>query len=262
MSCSALRRPLCTFFLLPVLWLGTSAFQPEKPAKPGGVETRAPEAGQRLPGKPAWKWAIQERLAKRFDPEEMKARAAEQAAEQKALRKMIPRDESDPLWQIPKDSAPTILLEGKKTPELFLTWELFNTLVDRAFSLEGEKYRSVTRRPIEERAAALGFGRDLWPRLEKAAAPFLRLQAEDAARQLSSPGPAEGSGAKDGFQMDTRAVRLCRARAQAIAAAKAEFGEEAFLRLLYEAVAPQVMVSESVYPGMADRLRFLEGGCR
>lgn len=262
MSCSASPRRWCTFLLLPALWLVTSAFESEKPAKLGAPEPRVPENGQKLPGNPAWKWSLQERLAKRFDPEEMKARAAEQAAEQKALRKMMPRDESDPLWQIPEDSVPMMLVEGKKTPELFLTWELFNTLLDRALPLEGEKYVSLTRCPIEERAAALGFGRDLWPRLEKAAAPYLRLQAEDAARQLSSSGPAEGPGAKDGFQMDARAIRLCRARSQAIAAAKAEFSEEAFLRLLYEAVAPQVMVSDPVYPGMADRLRFIEGGCR
>jgi hypothetical protein len=249
------------FFLLPTLWLASSGFQSEQPAKPR--ETRVPETAPKPPVKPAWKWTLQERLARRFNPEEMKTRADEQKAEQKALRKRMPGDESDPLWQIPGDSASTMLVEGRKTPELFLAWELFDALLDRGFSLEGEKYNLLTRRPIEERAAALGFGRDLWPRLEKVASPYLRLQAEEAARQLSGSKPHAGAEAKNQFKMSAGSLHLCRARAQALSDAKAEFGEEAFLRLLYEAVAPEVQFTYlSIDPEYDDQLRFIEGGCR
>jgi hypothetical protein len=186
----------------------------------------------------------------------MKARASEQAAEQKALRKFIPRDESDPLWQIPEDSAPTMLIEGRRTPELFLTWELFNSLLSRAFPRGGESAEPL-RRPIEQRAAALGFGRDLWPRLRKVAEPLLKLEAEQERLRRSPSVPASG------YKLDAWSIHLCRVRAQAIADAKAEFGEEAFLRLLYEALAPEVqLLYGAVDPELADHLRFLEGGCR
>jgi hypothetical protein len=65
--------------------------------------------------------------------------------------------------------------------------------------------------------------------------------------------------------MDGEAVRLCRLRARALSAAKAEFGEEAFLRLLYEAVAPEVTllaVGSGPSPEDAARSRYIAGGCR
>jgi hypothetical protein len=112
------------------------------------------------------------------------------------------------------------------------------------------------RGPIERRAAALGFGRDLWPRLEKVAAPLRKLETEQK-RQGDSPSTPVNI-----YKMDARSVHFCRVRAQVIAAAKAEFGEEAFLRLLYEALAPEVRLTYPIYPRMAEHLRFMEEGCR
>jgi hypothetical protein len=127
------------------------------------------------PGKPAWKWTVAERLARRFDPEAMKARAAEQD-KTRAWFKHVPADDSDPFFSTKdKGTEPPqrISIEGRKTPELFLTWELFTSLLSRAFPPGGEHAEQLTR-PIEEWAAALGFGRDLWPRLAKVAAPLLK----------------------------------------------------------------------------------------
>ena len=206
-------------------------------------------------GKPAWRWTVEERIAGRFDPEAMKVRAAEQDKE-RAWAKRVPVADSDPLFSIPaaSDTPSKMSIEGKQTPELFLTWELFTSLLNRAFPPGGE-FAEPLRRPIEERAVALGFGRDLWPRLEKVAQPLLKLEAEQERLPPSSP--------KDGYEMDARSIRICRARAEAIAAAEAEFGREAFLRLLYEAVAPDVRLDYfGVDSGLADHLRFLEEGCR
>ena len=47
-----------------------------------------------------------------------------------------------------------------------------------------------------------------------------------------------------------------------MAAAKAELGEEPFLALLYGAVAPTFSRTYVVSEGLADQLRFVEGGCR
>lgn len=112
---------------------------------------------------------------------------------------------------------------------------------------------------IERRAVALGFGRDLWKRLEKAAAPYLELQRADERRaraKLSPPRP------RVGLEMDSDAILYCRARARAFAAAKSEFGAESFLRLLYIGVTPGLAISYVVKDGLADQLRFIDGGCR
>ena len=47
------------------------------------------------PQKPAWQWTTEERLAKRFDPETMKSRAASEAAEQERFVKSFPSHAAD-----------------------------------------------------------------------------------------------------------------------------------------------------------------------
>src|SRR5215203_6795682 len=213
---------------------------------------------QPRPGKGAWQWTTEERLARRFDPEAMKARAADQEKAQ-AWFKRIPVDDSEPLFSVPEKSAESpqrMLIDGRQTPELFLPWELFTSLLADAFP-PGAEHAELLRRPIEERAAALGFGRDLWPRLAKVAAPLLKLETD---QERLGPSPSIPT---NGYELDARSLHFCRARAQAIAAAKAEFGEDPFLRLLYEALAPQVQFDYfGVDSGLADHLRFLERGCR
>jgi len=207
--------------------------------------------------KPAWKWTVEERLARRFDPQAIAARAREQAAEREAYYARHPELSEDPLFKVDDQGGPpTETIEGTKTPELFLTWELFLDLLNRSLLADGLSERGYRER-IEERAAALGFGKDLWPRLEEAAAPFIELRRKAEPLRLIQSGETT-----DGFKMDAEGLLWCRTRAQAITAAKAEFGEEAFLRLLYEAVAPNLNEAWIVVPGLAEHLRFLEGGCQ
>ncbi|HKI03168.1 MAG TPA: hypothetical protein VKK31_14420 [Thermoanaerobaculia bacterium] len=241
------RRILLTAAIA-VLLLGVTAAQGAEVEKAG-------------PPKPAWKWTLDERLGARFDPGPLADREAEHEAEQEALRKRwsgtVITEDFDKMTGPP---AATEALDGSKTPELFLPVELFGMLLRRGLPLDGEgKFLQESRSRIEQRAAALGFGRDLWDRLEKAAAPYLRpLQEANRRDQLA--------GANTTKEEET--IRLCRLRAQALEAAKTEFGEEAFLRLLYEVVAPNarpVYVLEGWppdYHGHAERLRFYEGGCR
>ena len=222
---------------------------------------RGPRAANRpdvAARKPAWKWTVEERLAKRFDPEAMAARVRDHDSRQKAIQALRPPDE-DPLFKVDDQARrPADVINGKRTPELFLTYELFNFLLDSGLPADGH-IRSESRGPIEARAAALGFGQDLWPRLEKAAAPFLDLRREAERLRIShNASLAE-------FKKDSQAMHWCRTRAQAIASAKAEFGEEPFLRLLYEAVAPNIDMRSFLGSEPADlgkHLRFLEGGCQ
>jgi hypothetical protein len=149
-------------------------------------------------------------------------------------------------------------IQGDTNPELFLTFELFDQLLEMGFPPHGMNQRE-SRRLIEEQAVVLGFGQDLWDRLERAAAPFLKLRRREERLARNGLLPSRPA---DGTKMSPEALHWCRERARAIAAAKAEFGEESFLRLLYAGVTPGFGITYVFDPGDADRLRYVEGGCR
>ena len=245
------RQPLTA--VTAILLLGMTAAQ--------GAE---PEKGS--PRKPAWKWTLDERLAARFDPGAMAARDAELQAEEEAARKRWSNLLAGEEAQMTGPPPATETIDGSKTPELFLPVELFSTLLNRGFP-PGEEREGPheARSGIEARAAALGFGRDLWHGLDKVVAPYQRLLYDVERR---SPLFAASDSKSEDPKRKEVSLRLCRARAQALEAAKAEFGEETFLRLLYEAVAPNsqpIYILEPWPPDYqrhAERLRFWEGGCQ
>jgi hypothetical protein len=190
--------------------------------------------------KPAWQWTLDERLAARFDP-------AAQARREAAHRDVVAHLHLN---------GPADVVEGKEAPELYLPTELFSHLLRVAFPPPGAG-ATLPRRAIEERAASLGFTGDLWPRLEIAVAPHLDLQL--GSSRLFGPAPALGGKGLFGKEATQRAQ--CRHQADALAAAKAEFGEEQFLRLLYEVVAPTVRLSYSVNWMSRAEARYIEQGC-
>jgi hypothetical protein len=210
------------------------------------------------PPKPAWRWSVDERLARRFDPEAMKARAEARAAKLKEFEKRFPAPPDDLFAGEVKNQQNVDTIEGETNPELFLNFELFDQLLEMVFPPNGMNQQE-TRRLIEERAVVLGFGQDLWDRLERVAAPFLKLQRRE--EQLARNGILPSRPA-DGTKMSPEALHWCRERARAIAAAKAEFGEEPFLRLLYAGVAPGFGITYVFDLGRGDRLRYVEGGCQ
>jgi hypothetical protein len=253
---SASRKQLCTFLFLPVLWLAASGFQSERPAKPRNSETQVPEAGSKPATKPAWKWTLEERLAARFDPAAMAERQAQYQAEQEAIRKRqggsLPEDEARVTRSVIEKR------DGRRTPELFLPGELFDLLLDGAFAPGRERADlQGSRAHYEQWAAALGLGSNFWERLEEAAAPYLTLLQKGGRQRLPSRADIAAKGEEGRFH-------ICRARLQALEAAGAELGEEAFLRLLYEGVAPsyQEISLYSDYQEKAEDLRLQEGGCR
>jgi hypothetical protein len=223
------------------------------------LQTARAAGAPRPVAKPAWEWSVDERLAKRFDPEAIQARKAQHAAEIESSDRKF-RSLGGGLWksefETPKGQV-VDTVEGTKNPELFLTWELFDHLLDMAFS--GDEEQGRWREGIEEKAAALGIGRDLWSRLGKAAAPYLEIRRREERKAMSG-GSAQPE--VEGFEMNGPAIRWCRARARAIAAARTDFGALAFNRLLYEGVTPGFGVTYVVRPGLAVHLRRLEEGCR
>jgi hypothetical protein len=231
------EKASCLVAAIALFLLGVPAAQGAQPEKDA-------------PKKPAWKWTLDERLAARLDPESMAARVAENRARTEAILK------SQGVNYVPKEQAGPPLLEetiiGSKNPELFLPSELFDALLGQAFLVAD---RQAGRNWIEPRAAALGFGRDFLDRLGKTVEPYLRL--------LTKQGP-RGQRITISEEED---LRLCHLRVQALEATEAEFGEESFLRLLYEAVAPSLQRGSMFGPGPPDyqryeeKLRFEEGGC-
>jgi hypothetical protein len=200
--------------------------------------------------KPAWKWTLEERLAARFDPEAMKARAAETRRRydvaEKAFRGPGRAQVTLPLY--PSEFE----VQGDYNPELFIPYELFDFLLYTCFPAEGVA-QNYSRRRVEQRAAALGVGSDLWTRLRKSAKPLLDLDRQHFERAME----ARRKG-KDMPEEENGNLR-CRLRAEALEAAKAQLGEETLLRLLYEAVAPGLASSGATN---AEDARYQAGGCR
>jgi hypothetical protein len=188
----------------------------------------------------------------------MKARAQERAAKLNGFEKHFPALAQAPSAGEVKNQQNVDTIRGDQNPELFMIFELFDHLLGMGFPPSGVGQQE-SRRLIEERAVVLGFGRDLWDRLDQAAAPFLKLQRRD--EQLARNGSLPSRSA-DGTKMSPEAIHRCRERARAIAAAEAEFDKEPFLRLLYSGVTPGFSITYVFNPGDADRLRYVEGGCQ
>lgn len=217
------------------------------------VPAQSSSRPEKIPAsKPAWQWTIEERLAKRFDPAEMQERAK---AEDRRLQELVNLGmlSAEEVSSRPSQ-ADTDSISGRETPELFLPTELFNVLLDRAFPPDGRN-QEEGRAAIEEHAAALGFGADLWRRLGRISSPFLEVRREHARSAISS---------KSGMGDERLTIPLCQTRAAAMAAAKAEFGEEAFLRLLYEVIAPSLSKTSQIQDKqrLEKSLKWVEGGCR
>jgi len=230
--------------------LGLGFLSQEVSAQPA-ENAKAPKKG-----KPAWQWTLDERLAARYDPTAVKARHARRLAEHEAYRaaKRARGIPEDPVFDHIEPSPYSV--EGKDNPELFLPHELFGHLLITSFPPEGDAY---SRRRIEQRAAALGFGSDLWPRLERIAEPLLAYARE--RHKLAMKTLRAGAEVPEPEDIYLR----CRLQADALAAAKVEFGEEAFFRLLYETVAPSLGISDSPDQDateLAKALRYQEKGCR
>lgn len=190
--------------------------------------------------KPAWQWTLDERLAARFDPA---ARAARQSAHRDALAGL-------------QLGGPADMVDGKESPELYLPTELFNQLLNVAF-LDLELLGPERRHAIEARAVPLGFKSDLWPRLEAAVSPYLKLRRTP----YTLFGGQAALGGKGLLGQPSRELSLCHIQAEALASAKAELGERAFLRLLYEAVAPTTRLSYTINSISRAQAQFIEQGC-
>jgi hypothetical protein len=195
-------------------------------------------------GKPSWEWTLEERLAARFNPEAIKAWAAEERARIVATG-----------VEVEDDYPNELAVDGSRNPELLLPHEIFSHLINMCFPPDGMD-QEYSRSLIESRAAAFGFGSSLWERLEKNIRPLLAYDRERHERAMA----VINAGLK--FKEEERGPVRCRLMAAALAAVRRDFGEPLFQQFLYQVVAPTTSRSYSPTEDLESFLRFQEGGCK
>ena len=192
-------------------------------------------AAQRQP----WEWTLDERLADRFNP--AKVREREAAGD--------PRETPGSTDRVfdPADIAPgrpfEYRIDGRRNPELFLSFELFDSLLSGLSPQDS--MRSGQRRFISKSIRSFGYDEQkFWSSLESVSAIYLGVKEKSCA---------------DKACIDAR----CSARYDALEAARQLFGPEEFNRFLYVVVAPNKQLAlASLYKGHRESLRRQESGCR
>jgi len=197
--------------------------------------------------KRAWEWTREERIARRFDPSEARARKEDAVAQ----------------GHVARDSDFNVVL-GDRDPELLMPWELMDRLVT-AYTWRDDKVKERYRRQWFASEAARQFGEDFYSRLQEVLLPFLDATSEAERLQAGMNGAAGESDAGSRKQWQEANHAICPSRAKALSAAREIFGRAAFDRFLYEAVAPGAVVLTSTPSGTSSRAEleaWIEGGCR
>ncbi|HEX7151645.1 MAG TPA: hypothetical protein VF618_09175 [Thermoanaerobaculia bacterium] len=193
-------------------------------------------------GRKTWEWTLEERLAERT--------SAAAAAER--VTRYLRSTQQNSTRRAP--NAPAEVIDGNLEPQLFVPTELFQSVIRRGFV--GETWRDVHVQDL----AAVGLPRDFWERLERLAGPFV----EDLRRQEALLTQAKDLGAAGREEINRQIAAeyplVCRHRAEALAAARAEFGP-LLDRFMYEHIARgQIIFATELTDGT--RLSNEERGCR
>ncbi len=204
---------------------------------------RSREERTRSASKPAWAWTLEERMDRRFDPTDSNR------------RRKAPSGSSEP-----KAAAAANLVEGSQDPELLLPHEVFDQLLTRAFFSRLED-ATPAREEISSAARLRGLGDGFLDDLQELAGPYLQTRSAQKAYPAiygTTPDPEK----REVMQEMERAWHaVCRARNEALQAARSRYGEEPFHRFLYEAVAPAMTVRVTDTASNRERLRFEAQGC-
>ena len=210
------------------------------------AQPRVPADCGEWPSKAAWEWTDEERLERRFDQACVEARRS--VAGQDDRRDGYCRSSGDV----------NDFVFGTDTPELFLSWELYDSLLRKVF-VSDEKFADLQKQIFRDRAAAtdLPLPDRFWERLERVSGDYLALLRAQhaAAAKLEHASPGERRSVLGDIERSQAAN--CAARHAALDAAQAEFGSM-FNQLLYIAVPPGVCSS-----GRGDRasLSWVSRGC-
>lgn len=190
-----------------------------------------------LKSRRAWEWADAERLAERFDPARMRER----------------RERSR---HAGAHNSDVVVVEGASNPELFLPFELFDSVVS---DLAAEEHRRLTR--VEQLRAAGFDEQTFWSDLAFEAQPYTErrrhmgeLRSEDRVNRPRSP--------ERQVAIEALIPVLCRSRLDALEAVRNHFGRERFDRFLYTTVAGRMSATGSGAPEDRVQFEYEAGGCR
>jgi hypothetical protein len=208
--------------------------------------------------KPPWQWSDDERLAVRFDPVSMAERRSPEVLAQYGFK---PPTTPRAVSQSTKGAGGpiTFVILGERNPELFMPFELFDFLIETALQ-EDTNVRVSWQKIFAENAGA-PLPSDFWNRLERAAKPYLDAQRALSAKNREWKAASEAQRNAMAPSFAGLQDRLCGARAEALTAARNEFGTTVLYRVLYERAAPGLHQWSSD-PLPAEKLRAIEGGCK
>jgi len=152
------------------------------------------------------------------------------------------------------------MVDGKTRPELFLPYELFDSLLEGLS--ENETHRTDARRILDPQLRAFGFHPVVfWSTLTAVADRYLKTRAENWRLHQQATVFTTAAGVKT-FVPINRAD--CALRITALNEAREKFGgTDEFDRFLYVAVAPNIEHATSgTASDRAAQLRYMAGGCK
>lgn len=211
-----------------------------------------PIAAQTVPAeslrKPAWEWTLDERIAKRLDPDAIRARA-------EASRREMGGNPSI------SGELVRFTIDGKRDPELLLPFELFNSILVGVD--DDPAGREMIQRIYRDGIRQFGWTEEhFWPTLQKAAREYHRTTEERLALERSARPLPSAERRALGTRTEALNIAACRLRAEALQTVREQLGAEAFDRFLYEKVAPNVGIGSYSPAGDEEwRLRYISRGC-
>jgi len=202
-----------------------------------------------------WAWSLDERLEVRFDPDSIRDRSLANDDRNRAIMTDVGYDARVIEANAPRNNPKTYhAIDGRRDPALFTPTEVFDALL---FAFYDEpRTRLDIRDAVRREVATLHMSEDdFWAELESIAGKYA-----DASQRHVHGHP---------FTSPRESDEFCAMRLDALNAARARFGQPAFDRLLYVAIAPKMTkvggeTSSNRGPQRdpATELRRQEGGCR
>jgi hypothetical protein len=253
------KRILLVMSLILITSTGATLAQQDKPTTPAAsTSTSGTPVQSRKPGgvvggvvivpcsvsakaKPAWEWTLDERLAERFDPAKIQERDEAYVSMYGAAHPELRSKQTTPRHT---GTHLQYGIDGRRNPELFLPHELFESLV-RSFTPDASR-RTRTREGFAAGLRCAGFDPDsFWSALEPEVVPYLKWQD------------------RQGGMSGSEVYEKCRARHDALEAARQLFGAARFDKMLYTVVAPIKQFSTgTTFPNPSEELRNEANGCQ
>lgn len=212
------------------------------------------------PAKAAWQWTNDERLAARFDPASIIERSSPEATQPYGASASATPSGRMQSQGVGTPRTTNIII-GRRNPELFMPFELFDRLVRDGVSAADADAQARFRERLSRVIAPVMNPQDFWLTIETASQPFANADREVRHLSASLSDAASDRRPKILREINDAQQPMCRARAEALLLAEKSIGREKLYRVLYDGVAPEL----STFGGAeatAEQMRHIAGGCQ